>query len=380
MNYRAILVVFLVSLLFFLVFLRMNLLKDPLELDFFFGVDVAYDGVEDIKRLVDEVKAYTNLFVVGSIGITLNVTKLDEVCQYVYESGLHLMVYVHPTEKFNQTRWCEDARQRWGDRFLGLYIYDEPGGRQIDCDPSMLVKEADNYTDAANKYVELLDENLKHWTDYYPILGGFPLFTADYALYWFDYKARFDVVLCEFGWNHSSLLNVALCRGAAEAHNKEWGVIITWTYYDPPYIESGQELYSDLVLAYQSGAKYVVVLNYPKVSTYGILEEEHLEALKNFWHYINRNPRISDATDSRVAYVLPKDYGYGFRGPDDKIWGLWEDDELSDQIWNDANALLEDYGFGLDIIYKDGEEHNSTVRYRKLIFWNGTIITNNNQS
>jgi hypothetical protein len=49
-----------------------------------------------------------------------------------------------------------------------------------------------------------------------------------------------------------------------------------------------------------------------------------------------------------------------------------------DKIWNDANALSEDYGFELDIIYEEGVKHNSTSGYYKLIFWNGTVITNEN--
>jgi len=373
MKYRAILAVFLVSMLFFLLFLRINLLKDSSRPDFFFGVDAAYDGVEDIKRLVDEVKSYTNLFVIGSLGITFNVTKLDEVCQYVYESGLYFIIYTHPTEDSNQTRWIEDARQRWGDRFLGVYAGDEAGGRQIDRDPYMLVEEADNYTDAANKFVWQLDKYLKNITGYPIWAGELSLFNSDYALYWFDYEAGFDVVLCEFGWNHSRLLNVALNRGAAKIHDKDWGVMITWTYWDPPHIESGDELYNDMILAYDAGAKYVAVFNYPKVSTYGILEEEHLEALKKFWRYINNNPRVIDTMSDRVAYVLPKDYGYGFRGPTDSIWGLWEADELSKFVWNDVNTLLEDYLLKMDIIYENGINYSSASRYSKLTFWNGTV-------
>ncbi len=373
MKYKVILVVFLVSMLLFLLFLSINLLKDSSRPDFFFGVDAAYDGVEDIKRLVDEVKSYTNFFVIGSLGITFNVSKLNEVCQYVYESGLYFVIYTHPTEDSNQTRWIEDARQRWGDRFLGVYAGDEPGGRQIDRDPYMLVEEADNYTDAANKFVWQLDEYLKNIPSY-PILGDeFSLFNSDYALYWFDYETGFDVVLCEFGWNHSRLLNVALNRGAAEMHDKDWGVMITWTYWNPPHIESGDELYKDLILAYDAGAKYVVVFNYPKVSTYGILEEEHLEALREFWRYVNNNPRVIYSMSDRVAYVLPKDYGYGFRGSTDAIWGLWEADELSNKIWNDVNILMEDYLLELDIIYENGKDYGNASRYRELIFWNETV-------
>ena len=379
MKHRKTLFVSIASLLIFLLFLRFYfLVKDSSmldPLDVFVGVDVAYDNLADIKRLVDEVRSYTNLFVVGSTGITFNITKLDEVCQYIYDSGLYFIVYTHPTEDIPQTQWVEDARQRWGNRFLGLYAYDEPGGHQIDCDrPYMLVEEADNYTDAANKYVELLDGNLKHFTEYYMCVGDFPLFTSDYALYWFDYKAGYDVLLAQFGWNYSRQLNVAFCRGAATFQNKSWGAIITWTYNDPPYIESGEELYNDMVLAYENGAKYIVVFDSNKNYTQGILEEEHLEALKQFLQYVQDNPRTSETIIDRVAYVLPKDYAYGFRGPNDKIWGLWEADAFSYELCVSLNNLMEQYGTKLDIIYDDGLELSKAYGYSKLIFWNGTCM------
>ena len=116
-------------------------------------------------------------------------------------------------------------------------------------------------------------------------------------------------------------LNVALCRGAATVQNKDWGVMIAWTYTQPPYIESGQELYQDLISAYDSGAKYILLFDSNKDYTHGILKAEHLEALKQFWQYAQSNPRKSYLIGERVACVLPKDYGYGFRGPNAKIWG-----------------------------------------------------------
>jgi len=183
MKHKIILTVFLVSIIAFLLFLSISLVKNPSRPDFFVGVDAVSDDVEDIKRLVDEVRSYTNLFVIGSTGITYNITKLDEVCQYVYESGLYFMTFFHIMASIPQAQWIEDAKQRWGNRFLGLYAFDEAGGHQIDCArPYMLVEEADNYTDAANKFVGNLSEYLKHYTDYYISAGDFPLFTSDYAL------------------------------------------------------------------------------------------------------------------------------------------------------------------------------------------------------
>jgi hypothetical protein len=385
MNYRVILAILLISMFFVLLFWRLEPVKDPSKPDFFVGVDTAYDDVEDIKKLVDEVKSYTNFFGIGSSGITFNLTKLDEVCQYVYDNGLYFMIYMHPppTEDIDQPQWVADARQRWGDLFLGLYIVDELGGRQIDCDEYMPITEADNYTDAANKY----DEYVRHFLDIYTEdlnAGDLLSITADYALYWFTYKAGYDVILSEFGWNHSRQLNIALNRGAAKMHDKEWGAIITWTYYEPPYLESADELYYDMVLAYLSGAKYVIILNYSpeKCTPYGTLTEEHFSAMKRFWNYIHTNPHrlgVYCPTCTQIAYVLPKDYAWGFRGYEDKIWGLWID-PLSIQMGKDVDYLLHTHHLGLDIIYDDPEYYNKMRIYSKLYFWNGTVTTNENPS
>ncbi|MDH5375394.1 MAG: hypothetical protein OEW95_06230 [Candidatus Bathyarchaeota archaeon] len=256
---------------------------------------------------------------------------------------------------------------------MGFYAYDEVGGWQLDHHEYRAVYDADNITHAANQFVYRMSQILRWYTRRYTNETSFPLFTSDYALYWFDYKAGYDVLLAQFGWNYSRQLNVALCRGAANMQNKDWGVMITWTYDEPPYIESGAELYDDLMLAYNSGAKYTAVFDTNKNYTQGILEEEHLEALKQFWQYVQHNPRNSDPISDRVAYVLPKDYAYGFRGPNDKIWGFWEADAFSNELCNNLGSLLEKYEAKLDIIYDDGLESNNTYGYSKLIFWNGTV-------
>jgi hypothetical protein len=363
--------VLLVSLLIVQVFLNygslINVHAEQGSPDIFIGVDVAYENLTEIKKLIDEVSSYTNLFVIGCTGITHNATKLNETCQYVYDKGLSFIVF---REMAPQTEWLEDAKKRWGDRFLGFYAYDEIGGWQLDLQKYRVVLDADNYTDAASQFVNGTNQVLNRFTRYYNNSTSFPLFTSDYALYWFDYKAGYDVLLAQFGWNYSRQLNVALCRGAATVQNKDWGVMITWTYTEPPYIESDEKLYKDLILAYENGAKYIVVFDSNKEYTQGILEEEHLEALKQFWQYVQDNPRKSAPIGDRVAYVLPKDYGYGFRGPNDKIWGLWEADSLSYTLSVSISSLLQEYGTKLDIIYDDGLQPDNTYGYSKLIFWN----------
>jgi hypothetical protein len=350
------------------------------SLEVFVGVDVAYDDVAEIERLVDEISNYTNLFVIGSVGISYDEVKLNachEMCQYVYEKGFSFMIYSDMPPREEWFVCCNvDCANEWGDKFLGLYAFDEGGGRQLDLKTPrpFPVDEAENVTDAGSQFVSRATERLTWYRQGFNSSMNFPLFTSDYALYWFDYKAGYDVIFAEFGWNYSRQLNVALCRGAATVQNKDWGVMITWTYNKPPYIESGEELYDDMVLAYESGAKYIVIFDSNEDYSHGILEEEHLDALKQFWQYARNNPRTNTVTNDRVAYVLPKDYAYGFRGPNDKIWGLWEADDFSLELCTNLGSLLEQYGNKLDIIYDDGLNSSNTNAYGKLIFWNGTVI------
>jgi hypothetical protein len=366
------LAVLLIVLLVALVLLSYSLLGKPQTEeapDFFVGIDVAYDNMDDVRELVDEVSSYTNLFVIGSTGITYDEEKLDETCQYLYDKGLFFVVF---TDRPFQRQWCEDAKVRWGKHFLGIYFWDENGGFQLDHPSLKVFNEADNSTDAGNKFVYGLNRALTRMN--YTDSTGLPLFTSDYTLYWFVYRAGYDVVLAQLGWNYSRQLNIALCRGAATVQNKEWGAILAWTFNHPPYVESGEELYKDLVLAYENGAKYVVVFDSNENYTGGTLKDEHFEALEQFWQYTHNNPRNSSQVGTRVAYVLPENFGYGFRGPNDKIWGLWEVDALSLEISQHLASLLEEYGTELDIIYDDELAVNEL--YSKYIFWNGTIVSN----
>jgi hypothetical protein len=374
----------LASLLTGAFFLRLNLLEgvpsqgNPLSL--FVGVDAAYDSLEEIKTLVDAISPYTNLFVLGSTGITyqfnfttqtFNTTKLDDACQYIYDKGLSFILF---TEYPLPTQWLETAKTKWGDQFLGFYIYDEVGGRQLDVHQYRPVEQAGNYSHASTQFLTNITMYLK-WVAYtYPESANFTSFTSDYALYWFDYKAGYDVVFAEFGWNYSRQLNVALCRGAATAQNKDWGVMITWTYTEPPYLESDEDLYNDMVLAYQNGAKYIIVFDTNENYTHGTLQEDHLDALKRFWQYAEKNPRTSDTAKDRVAFVLPKDFAYGFRGPNDKIWGLWNATTFSTDLCVSLNNYLEQYGTKLDIIYDEIKDY-SMYPYSKIVFWNGTVLT-----
>jgi hypothetical protein len=371
--------VILIPLLIISLFVACGFYEPPPQL--FVGVDAAYDNIDEIKQFVDEASSYANTVVLGSTGITHNFSKLNEACQYIYDRGMYFMIYAHPMETpealLVQRQWIIDAKPRWGNKFLGLYAYDEPGGRQLDNATLKVIGDkewfADNYTDAANKYVDALTLIINHTINDQMGGAGLPLFTSDYALYWFDYKSLYNAVFAEFGWNYSRQLNVALCRGAANVQNKDWGVMITWTYTQPPYLESASVLYDDLVLAYENGAKYILVFDTNENYTHTVLDDKHLDAMKQFWQYTQEHPRLSNPIRNRIAYVLPNGFGYGFRGPKDIIWGLWHDDDFSLAISTELGNLFERYQNRLDIIYDDGLESGNSYGYSRLIFWNGTV-------
>jgi hypothetical protein len=388
--FSIILIIIIVLPLFF-VALNFYFNEPKSEPEFFVGVEYAIDNysIEGCKELVDKVKDYTNLFIIDTVGITFDVNNLNKVCDYVYESGLYFMVFfisLHYQQEdgdlvfrynYYPHMWIAEAKEKYGDKFLGAYAMDEPGGNQLDAGSFQLVKEAETQEDAAETYIEWLYIHIEYYL-YAKECENITVLTSDYGLYWFDYKSGYDTVLAEFAWNHSRPLHVALCRGAANVQNKEWGAMVTWTYNDEPYIVSGGELYDDLITAYHNGAKYAVIFDHPDTnySKYGILTEEHFDALEEFWDYVNSNPDKRGTVKAEAVYVLPENFGFGFRNPDDNIWGLWsaDSDERVEEIWGDVNQLLDEYGFGLDIVYSDPEFNDKLAwRYDKVYFWTEPI-------
>jgi hypothetical protein len=346
--------------------------------DFYFGVSYGDITAQQAKVLIDKVKPYTNFFLINSFNLTTNETTLTEVCDYAAQADLKFVVYfdfisriIYP---WHQT-WMDTAQQRWGDKFLGVHLRDELGGKQIEGVNSTVISAVD-YSDAANQFVD----NITSTNSTIDAKNrGIPLFTSDFALYWWDYLAGYDTVFAELGWNASSVQQIALCRGAANVQGKDWGTIITWTYSEPPYLSNAEEIYQEMVLSYQAGAKYVVVFNYPTYpedNPYGIFSGEHFGAMERFWNYQNNNPRTLDETTGEVALVLPQDYGWGIRRnpyiTNDRIWGLWYEDEKAPIILNNLNSLLTKYGSKLDVVFED-PQFSYAGKYRQVYFWNSTI-------
>jgi hypothetical protein len=202
----------------------------------------------------------------------------------------------------------------------------------------------------------------------------FLVFTADYGLYWWDYQSGYDLVLAELGWNNSVAQEIGLVRGAANLQGKSWGTILTWKYTHAPYLTNGQEMFGQMKASYEAGAEYVVVFNYAEDMSgpYGTLQEEHFQALERFWNQVVQNPTvIHGGVKAEAALVLPKNYGWGMRNPNDKIWGIWNTNSTSEQIWAQLESKIDQYGLKLDIIYEDSN-YLTTSKYTQIYYWNQT--------
>jgi hypothetical protein len=376
-------------------------------------VGVAFGGnsTEQAKQLIDRTKGYTNLFVLdaGVNDISKNETAAREICDYAVNSGLNIIINMGSWTPWNwpwQIQFLNTSRALYGEKFLGCYYDDEPGGIPLDwnwtkqfaentlvfgakttSNPLSLtpiinrLQEANatgirpqNYSAEANWQHQLVERNRGH-NDLkrYNITS----FTSDYALYWFDYLGGYDTIFAQLGWNVSDNEEISLSRGAATMQNKDWGAIVTWKYSQPPYLDTGENVYNQMKMAYNAGAKYIMVFdlifdNFNGTDNqYNTMTDSHFQALQRFWtQVVTKSAPNSD--HAQAALVLPHDYGSGLRSPTDKIWGFWGPDDKSELIWNNMQTLLGKYGLGLDIIYEDSA-FPIQGNYSKIFYWNQTI-------
>ena len=141
-----------------------------------------------------------------------------------------------------------------------------------------------------------------------------------------------------------------------------------------PYLDSGEAIYSQMISAYEAGAKYIVIFNYPYSdgNPYGTMLDEHFEALAKLWNDTIQGKVTHGSTRADAVLVLPKNYGYGLRHPEDKIWGFWGPDEKTPQIWSISQELLSKYGLRLDIVYDD-PAFPVAGKYQQIFYWNQTV-------
>ena len=390
-KYVILAVALLIALISVSVFLTLEPYKEISAKSFYFGVEFAYGNqFSQVKALVDKVKGYTNLFVIGSVLLTFNRTALDESCNYIYTSGLNFIVFVTSYPMYNSTNgypgnntlfdWMGNATQTYGSRLLGFYRYDEPGGNQLDDAVFQLIKNNSlSYAEVANEYVYNLGGIVHYYSTYGGRTGVSPakMFTSDYGLFWFDYESGYSAVFTEFLGNESSQIPIALDRGAAQSFNRQWGAIVTWNS-EFPNPEPGGQLLSDLSTAYTAGATYTVVYTFPNITgySYGTLPQEDFEALRTFWNLLHTNSVSSLSNEAEAAYGIPINLGFGFRSADDTIWGLFpaSNDSYTATIWSDTQLLLSTYGYALNIIYDNQTVIQPTLKeYPHVYYYNQTI-------
>ncbi len=377
---------------------QVSIAEDVSNPPFYVGVSFCGNTTAEAKMLIDQVQNYTNLFILQSGPISKNESAINEISDYAVDAGLSLIVYFgwFDTQHPWQIPWLDYAKQKYGSKFLGVYYYDEPGGIQIDNDwphyfeylknnyenatlyqTHALAFESfingsfpKNYDQAAQVYVDMLkhDSGLQELKQ-----RSITAFTSEYALPWFDYLGGWDVVFVQLGWNFSVAKSLGLIRGAANVQGKSWGSIITWKYDVEPYLDSGEAIYDQMVKSYEAGAQYIAVFNYPFIegNSYGVLFEEHFQALELFWNNaVEKKDIVWGSTKAEIAVVLPSNYGWGMRHPEDRIW-YWGADDYSLGIWNWLEELLLENAYKLDIVYDD-QRFSIGDMYDQVFYWNSS--------
>jgi hypothetical protein len=383
-------------------------------------VGIAFCGntTDQAKQLIDKVKSYTNLFILdsGRNPISADQSKVEEVCDYAVAYGLYVIINLGIKNEYDSSNWFwgqpsldgikQQWTQRWGDKFLGIYYNDEPGGIQLDGSWRQFYEQTmkhlgnssypalQSLNEIAQKLTIYVENGTKPSPDDYELeaeffmdyvithdpgiedltASGIRSFTSDYGLYWWDYKGGYDVMFAELGWNVSVAEQIALVKGAARLQDKEWGAMITWKYRSPPYLDSGDEIYNQMLISYQAGAKYIAVFNYPyEGGAYGTLTDDHFAALQRLWNDITTK-QYADLSSPQAALVLPKNFGWGLRNPNDTMWGFWLSDNRTNQVAVVTAMCIYYYGVNLDIVYEDSAYPITNVAYQKVYYWNATAI------
>ncbi len=85
-------------------------------------------------------------------------------------------------------------------------------------------------------------------------------------------------------------------------------------------------------------------------------------------HKITQNP------SAEAVLVLPKNYGYSMRYPEDKIWGFWGPDESTSVIWDKVQTLKVKVASMKLLITYLSPAHNSVLCYfRRLTSRQATL-------
>jgi len=128
---RYIIVTLLIAIIGLTAITSYTVLKGQ-DIECYVGVTYCGSSVQEAKELIDKVKGYTNLFVLQSGSLQWNITAITEIGDYATALNLNYVIYSGTRNTGISNSWLSEAKQRWGEQFIGIYFNDEIGGNMLD--------------------------------------------------------------------------------------------------------------------------------------------------------------------------------------------------------------------------------------------------------
>ena len=166
MSYKLILatiaLLIIVSPILTIIFLNAQQNQETYPQGLYIGV-TADGNTTATKTLIDKVESFTNFLIINNPEVIRDQNSLEEVCDYAKKSRLSFFVHMkHPSfwqYNYNPLVWIENAQKESSENLLGVYLFDEPGGNQLDQGNFRQFDKTTKpptYLDAANTYVYYL--------------------------------------------------------------------------------------------------------------------------------------------------------------------------------------------------------------------------------
>jgi len=111
-----------------------TMLNNPQNKKFYVGVTYGGSSIEEAKELIDKVKNHTNLFILASGTLQKSGFYMNEIGDYAISSNLNYAIYGSTSNWATTNEYLIEAKERWGEHFIGVYYNDEPGGEMLDAE------------------------------------------------------------------------------------------------------------------------------------------------------------------------------------------------------------------------------------------------------
>ena len=149
--------------------------------------------------------------------------------------------------------------------------------------------------------------------------------------------------------------------------------MLTWQTSAAPYLSTGNEMYNEMLSAYQEGATYVAVFNYsPNGDGVGLLQPEQFSALQRFWTNVVQSHnvvRVEAGRCARFAHIITAGV-CGDPTTPSGVSGKPTTNPLRSGL-SLQSAMARD-GAKLDVVY-DSAAYPTAGRYEQIIYWNQTM-------